>query len=300
MERSSRRRFIRELAPIGLAALAGGKALPKNLPGQMVANDRLSDEETCQRKFALAGKERLRERPIGEVIIAVGVSFIGTPYVGRTLEQPGEEQLVINLRGLDCVTFVENTLALSRCIKLGQNSFDDFKNQLQLIRYRDGIITGYASRLHYFSDWIDDNEKKKVLRNVSQELGGVALDKKISFMSSHPSSYKQLSDVSQLERVKETESVINARQHFFIPKQQLARVGKDVEAGDIIGITTSTEGLDIVHTGIAISTNGILKYLHAPLSRGKVQITDLSLVDYLRSHEKQTGIMVARPLEPTA
>jgi hypothetical protein len=299
MERSSRRRFIRDLAPLGLAALAGGKALPKTLPGRIVGDDKSSDEDICRLKFSLAGSEVLHERSIGEVIIAVGVSFLGTAYAARTLELPGDEHLVVNLRGLDCVTFVENTLALSRCVKLGQNSFDDFKTQLQIIRYRAGIISGYASRLHYFSDWIDDNAKKKVVRNISQELGGIPLDKNFSFMSSHPSSYKQLSDTVQLKRIREAESAINSRQHFYIPKQQLAKVASEIEAGDIIGITTSTEGLDIVHTGIAISTNGILKYLHAPLSRGKVQITDLSLVDYLRSHEKQTGIMVARPLEPS-
>ncbi len=117
-------------------------------------------------------------------------------------------------------------------------------------------------------------------------------------MSSHPSSYKQLSDPRLLERMRETETTLRARRHYFVPKDHLAAVERNIEAGDIIGITTSIEGLDIIHTGIAVRANGVLRYLHAPLSNGKVQISDKSLVDYLMLHEKQTGIMIARPLEP--
>lgn len=299
MERPSRRQFISRLAPI-LAALAGDAAVPAALRGQIVVGEKPPDERLCQRKFLLARKESLNDRPIGEIMVAVGASFIGTPYVANTLEQPGEEHLVVNLRGFDCVTFVENTLALSRCIKRGQHSFEEYKKELQLLRYRNGVIDGYPSRLHYFSDWIDDNEEKKVVRNISRESGVGPYEKKLFFMSSHPSSYRQLGSTAFLQKIRETESAINARQHFFIRKQQLADCQSKIEAGDIIGITTSIEGLDIVHTGIALRTNGVLKYLHAPLSKGTVQITEQSLVDYLSMHEKQTGIMVARPLEPIA
>ena len=289
---TSRRKFIRQVA-----VLAGGVAVPPALREQAAAYPASSDEQICQRKFTLAAKESLQKRPIGEVMVAVGTSFIATPYVANTLEQPGEEHLVINLQGLDCVTFVENTLALSRCIKLGKHSFEEYKKQLQLIRYRGGVIDGYPSRLHYFSDWIEDNEKKRVVENISREIG-VTYEKKIGFMSSHQSSYKQLSNKASLGRIAETESKLNERQHYYIRKDRLKDVDGMIEPGDIIGITTSIEGLDIMHTGIAIRTNGVLKYLHAPLSKGKVQITELSLSEYLASHEKQSGIMVARSVEP--
>ncbi len=290
---TSRRSFIRQLALV-----AGGVAIPSSLREKVVAQAQPTNEEICQRKFALAVRESLHERPIGEVMIAVGVSFLGTRYVANALETPGDEHLVVNLQGLDCVTFVENTLTLSRCIKLGSHTFEDYRKQLQLIRYRDGVIDKYPSRLHYFSDWIDDNEKKSIVRNVSQEIGGAVFEKKLSFMSMHPAAYKQLANKVYLERIKETESVINTRQHYFAPKEQLANAQEKIESGDIIGLTTSLEGLDIAHTGIAIRANGVLKYLHAPLSKGEVQITEESLVDYLASHKTQTGLMVARPLEP--
>jgi hypothetical protein len=194
---------------------------------------------------------------------------------------------------------VENVLTLSRCIKSGKTTFDDFKEQLQVIRYRGGKINGYPSRLHYFSDWIDDNEKKNIVRNISREVG-LTYEKRVHFMSLHPSSYKQLSDERYLEKIKETESALNEREHYYIRKERLSDVESQIEPGDIIAITTSIEGLDVVHTGIAIRSNGVLRYLHAPLSKGKVQISEQSLVNYLAGHEKQTGIMVARPLEPVS
>jgi hypothetical protein len=292
---SSRRSFIGQLA-----FLAGGIAVPAALRDQSFGKEKLTDEEICQRKFKLAAKESLQKRPVGEVMVAIGASFIATPYVANTLEMPGDERLVVNLRGLDCVTLVENTLALSRCIKMGAHTFDEFKSELKFIRYRGGLLNGYPSRLHYFSDWINDNETKNVVRNITQEIGGVPYEKTLAFMSTHPDSYNQLSNQRYLEKTIEIESEINFRQHYYIPKEQLRSIEQKIEPGDIIGITTSIEGLDIVHTGMAIRTNGVLKYLHAPLSKGKVQISEEPLVEYLASHTNQTGIMVARPLELTS
>lgn len=289
---TSRRSFIRQLA-----FLAGGAAVPVVFRDQAAGKGKLTDEQICQRKFTLAARQSLQERPMGEVMVAVGTSFIATPYAANTLERLDDERLIINLRGLDCVTFVENTLALSRCISMGAHTFDEFKAELKYIRYRGGLLNGYPSRLHYFSDWIDDNEMKNVVRNITREIGGVLYEKNLAFMSTHQDSYKQLTNRRYLEKIIEIESEISLRRHYYIPKEQLNDVGQRIAPGDIVGITTSIEGLDIVHTGMAIRINGVLKYLHAPLSKGKVQISEEPLVEYLASHTKQTGVMVARPLE---
>jgi len=294
----SRREFLGKLAPLGLAVLAGEAAVPTRPAGEAVARGKTSDEDILRQKVALADRESLRDRPVGEIVVAMGTSFIGTPYVAHTLEQPGEEHLVVNLRGLDCVTFVETTLALARCIKLGHADSASFRNQLQLIRYRGGKIDGYASRLHYFSDWIDDNEEKKVVRNMTATMGGAAYEKKITFMSSHPASYAPLANPDVLSGITAVESALNGRSHAYLQKSRLAGLEGTIEGGDILGITTSVEGLDIVHTGIAVRANGVLKYLHAPLSQGRVQITQKSLGEYLAMHPTQTGVMVARPVEP--
>jgi hypothetical protein len=291
----TRRSFLRTIGWLAGAGVVPGRKLTRL--AQLVDPQRRSDEEICQRKFEIAVRESLASRPMGEVMVAIGTSFLGTPYEAHTLEAEGPEHLVINLRALDCVTFVENTLAISRCVKLGTQSFDDYRKQLELIRYRGGRIEGYESRLHYFSDWIYDNAAKGIVRDVTRELGGSTYNKKISFMTDHPESYKQLSDRRALEIVARWEAELNQRNMFYIPKESLDKAQKGIQAGDIIGITTSIEGLDISHTGMAVVSNGVVKYLHAPLSSGVVQISENSIVDYLMSHKKQTGIMVARALE---
>lgn len=257
------------------------------------------DAVLCAKKFELAASLRLREKPLHEVVIAIGKSFLGTEYVAHTLEQPGEERLVVNLRGLDCVSFCENSLVFARCIKKGKTTFDDYKAELLLLRYRGGIIDGYPSRLHYFSDYIADNEAKGVWKNVTKELGAEPFRKKIDFMSTHPESYPQLQQHPEfIERIRKQEEAISARQMFHIPKKRIDAVGRNIHDGDVLGITSGIPGMDIAHTGIAIWQKGKLHFMHAPLAGSRVMITPKTLSEYVAGNKKQLGIMVARPLEP--
>src|SRR5690606_20906657 len=93
-------------------------------------------------------------------MVAVGKSFMGIPYVAKTLEVGETESLVVNLQGLDCTTFVENVLAFGLMLRNHKTDFDSYIQYLETIRYKDGKLDGYASRLHYFSEWIANNEKK--------------------------------------------------------------------------------------------------------------------------------------------
>jgi hypothetical protein len=257
------------------------------------------NELICRNKFNFAADMKLREKPINEVIAAIGKSFIGTAYAANTLDAPGKEELIINLQTLDCVTFYENSLVLARCIKKNKMTFEDFKKELQFVRYRNGVIDGYASRLHYTSDYFFDNEKKGVLKNVTKELGGVPFKKKIDFMTTHPNSYLQLKNSSEnVKEIQKIEDEINARIMYHIPKVKVKRIESNIKDGDIIGITSTVDGLDCNHTGIAIWQNGELHFLHAPITGSKVQITDLPFWEYLAKIKKDAGIMVARPVEP--
>ena len=127
----------------------------------------------------------------GLLVIQVGKLFLETPYVANTLEIGGNERLVINLRELDCTTFAENCLALARTIHKENPTFNDFVEELRSIRYRDGLLKGYPSRLHYFSDWIFNNDQKKVVKSISKDIANVAIDNRVSFMSKHPEDYQK-------------------------------------------------------------------------------------------------------------
>ncbi|HAY33903.1 MAG TPA: DUF1460 domain-containing protein [Ignavibacteria bacterium] len=256
------------------------------------------EEMKCRKKLK-SFDASLKNLPLNDVIAEVGKSFIGTPYVAGTLDEyPNTEELVINVTGLDCVTFVENALIFSRLIKSGKTDFDNYKKELELIRYRGGKNTGYSSRLHYFIDWIYDNEKKGIVKDITPELGGVSIGKDIDFMTSHRNSYKQLKNNDiLLGEMYEVENNINSRDIYYIPTENISSVYDRLQTGDIVGITTSIGGLDIAHTGFIYKEGGSTYLMHASLKNKKVEISGMELHDYIMGNSKQTGIVVARVLE---
>jgi hypothetical protein len=258
-----------------------------------------SDLEICNSKFQLAVDKNFSTKPIGDVVVEVGKSFIGTDYLSHSLEKDGDEQLVINLTGLDCTTLLENSLVLARCIKKEKTSFEDYMNELQLIRYRDGIIDQYPSRLHYFSDWISDNVKKGIVEDVTEEIGGKKIKFKLDFMSTHPDSYKHLKENPDfIPVIKNQEKEISCREYYFIPKEELKSKEQLINNGDLIAITTTVEGLDIGHIGIAVKMDDErIHLLHAPTENTKIQITEQPLTDYLMKYKRHSGVIVLRAIE---
>ncbi|HEX9614047.1 MAG TPA: N-acetylmuramoyl-L-alanine amidase-like domain-containing protein, partial [Bacteroidota bacterium] len=194
------------------------------------------DSEICARKFELAVSLSLRDRPINEAIARMGLSFLGTEYLAHALEVPGPERLVVNMRGLDCVSFYENAFVLARCVKKNATTFDDYQKELTLVRYRGGVIDGYPSRLHYTSDYFYDGQKKGLWENRTKKFGGVPYVKAINFMSTHPESYRQLKENPELvEVIREQEKEISAREHYFLPKEKVKAAEEYFHSGDILG-----------------------------------------------------------------
>lgn len=254
------------------------------------------DVEICNSKFQLAVDKNLSARPINEIIIEIGKSFLGTDYVAHSIEIGEKEQLVVYLTGLDCYLFLESSLVFSRSIKNGKTTFEDYQKELLNIRYRNGKLNEYPSRLHYFSDWIYDMDKRGIGKNITKEIGGEPYKKKINFMSTHIDSYRQLKENPKfVKAIEKTEKVISKRNYYYIPQEKIETIENKIQSGDIIGITTNVEGLDIAHTGIAIRMDdGRIHFMHAPNVGHKVQITEKPLSDYIKGNKKQTGIMVLR------
>ena len=258
------------------------------------------DIDICNSKFIFAVDKSLSNKPINEVIVEIGKSFLGTKYVAHTLEKDGDEKLVINLTGLDCTTFLETSLAFARCIKEDKTSFDGYKNELEFIRYRYGKMDKYPSRLHYFSDWIYNNQKKGIVKDITKEIGGKKIKFAVNFMSNNAKFYKQLvSNPEFITIIKKQELEINSHQYYYIPENDIENVENKIQSGDLIGLTTNDKGLDIGHVGIAVKLDdGRIHFMHAPIVGSKVQITELPLSDYTKKIKKHTGIIVLRVLEP--
>ncbi|SIN66151.1 N-acetylmuramoyl-L-alanine amidase-like domain-containing protein [Algoriphagus halophilus] len=233
-----------------------------------------------------------------ELNTIIGQWFLETPYVEKTLEVPGSEKLVINLMGVDCTTFLETVVTLTRLAESNEFTFDAFEKNLEELRYREGKNQGYPSRLHYFSDWIFDNQDKGIITNVTAEVGGVPYPNQPTFMSENPQFYPQLSDSKNLDEIKITEGMIQKRGYYYIPKTEISSLEKNIQSGDLIAITTSMSNLDIVHTGFAIQKNGRIHLLHASSKNKEVEISEKPLSDYLAGNKSQSGIMVARLVTP--
>ncbi len=252
------------------------------------------DKELFTQKINELNKDYKTPKSPGETIIFVGKSFLKTPYVEKTLEIGVKESLVINLQGLDCTTYVENVLAFTLMLKNNQSDFDTYTDYLENIRYRNGKLNGYTSRLHYFSEWIANNQQKKLIKNITNDLGGISAEKEINFMSTHRDSYPFLKEQDNFKGIQEVEKVINQYPICYLPKDQIKSQEHLIESGDIIALVTSIKGLDITHTGFAIrETDGSIHLLHAS-SSGAVKISKLPLTEYLKKIKHNIGIIVSR------
>lgn len=255
-----------------------------------------ADKEAFENKtIAIDG---LLEKDFGKTIVAIGKTFKGIPYVAKTLEIGEKESLVINLQGLDCTTYVENVFAFSLLLSDGKSDFDSFTEALETIRYKNGTLDGYASRLHYFSEWIANNESKGLLKDITSEIGGAETTKKINFMSEHRDLYPFLKDDANFEKIKTSENYLNNQAICVLAQDQIAANEHLIQTGDIIALTTSIKGLDITHTGIATrEKDGRIHLLHASTGSMEVEVSKLPLADYLKKIKNNTGIMVARPIQ---
>ena len=200
--------------------------------------------------------------------------MLGVPYVAGTLDGNEEEQLVVLVDSLDCTTFVETVLAFCIADKRGERDYEGFKKALTQIRYRDGVLNGYTSRLHYFSDWICNNEQMGFVKECTSETAcSQPKELWLDFMTTHVDSY--LSMKKNPELVKEMTSHEKNWQGTvvsYIPKEKLNLSPEElkIKDGDVLALVTNIKGLDVVHVGFAFWKDNQLHLLHASSSAKKV------------------------------
>lgn len=222
--------------------------------------------------------------------------LIGRPYVAHTLEAE-TEKLTINIDELDCTTFVESLYALTRTTLNLRQSWRDYANQLESVRYHRGVIGDYSSRLHYISDWIIDNNSRGNLVEITADLPRVAYKvKTIDYMSSHRNQYPQLADSAVFEKIRDFERGFCNHRFPYIKKESLDAkdIVEELENGDIVAITTKTPGLDVSHLGIIEKKDKTLFLLDASSTGKKVQLETTDLKEMLRMQKNVYGIRVFR------
>jgi hypothetical protein len=239
-------------------------------------------------------QEQAAKEVPGDILLRAGRYFLGAPYEAKTLDASGPEGIIINLRAFDCFTLVENCCALAIMHHTGKDSFADFAAILRSLRYRDGVIEGYPSRLHYFSDWLQNSEGGGGIRDMTQALGGRPSQKVLNYMTTHSELYSPLQDPAACRQMIAIERRLSETHRYLLPKGEISRWEGGIEEGDILAITTDQEGLDVCHVGIAAWLDGRLHLIHASQQAGQVVISPETLVDYLHQSPHRTGVMTAR------
>ena len=229
------------------------------------------------------------EMSIGDLTIEVAKNFLGTPYKGGTLEGETEFPCEYDFEGLDCVTFVENSLAANAWIRMHSKGKYDFRRAdasdeiathldsievwfgdiefcgiLQKFRYSglNGLHFGktpeesaakYQDRLHYSSEWIYFNTHFEYsYKDITlEELSGEPYDVDVYFMSKNRHLYPRplKEDDEVYEAIKANEVFISKQEFYYVPQEKIASIEDKLQNGDIIFVTSSIAGLDYNHVG---------------------------------------------------
>jgi hypothetical protein len=315
----TRRELVRRGLAAGAAVAAGGLlAACRDTPEMQGAAGAAPGEpafsppssEDLRRLEEWVGVLR-RERfdaaaPLGLAAVRVGELAVGTPYEPHTLEEyllagdsPSRaEPLTLRLDRFDCVTLVESCLAIARVARAGADPvWDGFAREMERMRYRGGVRAGYTSRLHYFSEWLHDNERRGLVRMLGRELGGTADTRPLRFMSEHPDAYPALADADVRAEIASIERQLDDQPRWVIPTANIPAIVDQVQSGDVLAFATSIEGLDVTHSAFAYRDgDNVLRVLHAPLSGGVVEVTRSTVQEYVSGIRRSTGILLARPV----
>jgi hypothetical protein len=256
-------------------------------------------EELVQR----AQVQSWRSLPLGNRIIAVAISLIGTPYVNYTLEiDDHTESPSVNLNGVDCWTFFEIALGFARMLEVKTDHYSpqDLLTEIELDRYRGGRCDGrYTSRLHFLEDWIYDNERRGLVKNLTRTLGGVPmrgryLDEMTRFWQS--SRYLR-NNPDLVPEMRQIENRVSSRTVYHVPKSEVPAIESKIQNGDVICISGKGPEGFTEHVGLAYrDRQGVLHFMHASKDARRVVI-DIPLHSYLYRYRKFAGIMVVRPQE---
>lgn len=203
----------------------------------------------------------------------------GTPYLVYNLgEGPSsiDPDPTIDFARTDCMTFCEHTLALAI-----SNDYSDMYNNLQKIRYKNGLI-GYTSRNHYtIVDWLPNNSW--LLRDITAQIGK-GLTKKMTKEIDRPAFYKN-NGVTE----KELENAPPKKKLTieYIPTNSISKIQDSLQGGEIVSVITTHPVVFSAHMGIIVKDQwGNIIFRHASSRDQTSEVMDELLSDYLAQMAK--------------
>ena len=228
----------------------------------------------------------------------VAAARLDTPY-GYGSEIRGSETLSVELRRFECVSFLESSLAVARCAWRGESTQECFVWEVMGFRYRSGLMANYASRLHYFADWLEDNGGRWRLNDITGELGGQPVTTRL--LLSNTTHFELAVFVSSGERraMAAIESDLSSRSHYVLGRNDVRAAVNELQDGDLIAIVGNKPGRLITHAGLIVRGEGDgARLLHASSYHRRVVVTREDVADYVTRRPERTRVIVARPLPP--
>lgn len=253
---------------------------------------------------AKAERENWRNLAIGDRTVRVARELIGAPYVNYSLEVDNRiESPVVNLNAMDCWTFYENALAISRMLtfKPGPYRPEDMLHMIEIERYRNGVCTGnYLSRMHHLEEVFYDNQRRGLATNITRRLpGAVKINREIREMTVQWKNYRYLkNNPSLIAPMGKIEARVSKLPVYHIPKDKVRAAEAYLKNGDICAITTTAHDAYTSHVGLIVKINGRAYLTHATSERdkGRRTIIDRPITDYLNARDKHAGMIICRPL----
>ena len=214
----------------------------------------------------------------GERIAELSRPFLGTPYVeGSMIGGPQTpEQLVINLAGVDCFTFLDLIEALRRSAHGA-----DLPERLRQVRYRNGRVA-YSDRRHFFSDWVTDIDT--MVADVTADVSGGKTRNAAKQLNLKNDGTLWLPGIPVIRR-----------EVVYIPAEQIDQaLLSGLRTGDYAGIYTERAGLDVSHVGLIVKSKEGVMFRHASSLKNVRQVVDVDLLEYLQG---KPGLVVYRAFE---
>lgn len=215
-----------------------------------------------------------KELSNSDKVSQISARFLGTPYLNNRLygSDDIQEELVVDFRGLDCFTYLDYVTTLQM-----SHSQDEFFKNIIKIRYINSDVSFY-NRKHFFTDWA--HRESKIAEDITAQL-----------------SQYVVTNCKSLNKKSNEKQYINGipivmRLITYIPSSAVddSLVSK-LQSGDLIGIYTPLDGLDVSHVGFFIMTEKGPVFRHASSSKKNQSVVDSPFISYL---SKSPGIIVLR------
>ena len=235
----------------------------------------------------LLTKKSVENLTITERMSFYSEMFLGMPY-GLTCVGDGPYALydtkpLLTFDTTNCMVFCEDVLALSI-----SDSYENFFNNLQQIRYKDGVI-GMKTRNHYtMADWLPENSW--LLHDVAKEVAG-SKAKTLTRTISHKKFFAG-KGIEDMRYVKDDRTMtIN-----YIPFDALIDAKKNFKDGDILALMfRNLDNIFSAHMLMAYNTANGMVIRESSLSKSTVLDTPFEeWVNNFINSKKYIGIALMR------